>query len=66
MTEWLTIQQAMLRVGVSRRTLYNWMQDGKLVVCRTAGERLRIEATSLFRTVDGKHLTRPPADEADG
>ena len=57
-TEWLTIAQAGERVDVSRRTIYNWVRDGKLVVCRTAGMSLRIDAASLFRTgevKDGGH-----------
>ena len=33
----LTIAQACEAVGVSRRTIYNWMDAGKVVFVRTAG-----------------------------
>lgn len=47
--ELLSIQQAMTRVGVSRRTIYNWLDAGKLEYVRTAGGMVRIFADTLFR-----------------
>ncbi len=36
-------------VGVSRRTIYNWLASGKLDYVRTAGGSVRIFADSLWR-----------------
>lgn len=43
-----TIKQAMAIVQVSRRTIYNWMELGKLQIVRTAGGSPRIVKNSLF------------------
>ncbi len=50
---WVTIAQACGIAGVSRRTIYNWLKAGRLVVQRTAGGAVRIERTSLFRPYEG-------------
>lgn len=47
-TVWLTISQAAAEVGVSRRTIYNWMAANKLHVRRTAGGTTRIDSASLW------------------
>ena len=47
---WLTIQEACRVARVSRRTLYNWMRDGKIRAVRTAGGGVRIDPASLFQT----------------
>lgn len=49
---WLTIQQACTECEVSRRTIYNWIEAGKLEVRRTAGGNLRIARRSLWRNAD--------------
>jgi excisionase family DNA binding protein len=49
--ELLTIMRACARVGVSRRTIYNWITSGKLEYVRTAGGSIRIYADTLFRRV---------------
>ncbi len=36
-------------VGVSRRTIYNWLATGKLEYVRTAGGSVRIFVDSLWR-----------------
>jgi excisionase family DNA binding protein len=36
-------------VGVSRRTIYNWLSSGKLEYVRTAGGAVRIFVDSLWR-----------------
>ena len=36
-------------VGVSRRTIYNWIAGGKVEYVRTAGGSVRIFADSLWR-----------------
>lgn len=48
--ELLTIPQAMARVRVSRRTIYNWLARGLLELERTASGTPRIYADSLWRT----------------
>lgn len=36
-------------VGVTRRTIYNWLASGKLQYCRTAGGCVRIFVDTLWR-----------------
>ena len=43
----LSIMKACEVVGVSRRTIYNWMAGGKVEYVRTAGGSVRIFADSL-------------------
>jgi excisionase family DNA binding protein len=45
----LTIMKACETVGVSRRTIYNWIAAGKVEYVRTAGGSIRIFADSLWR-----------------
>ena len=45
----LSIMKACEVVGVSRRTIYNWMAGGKVEYVRTAGGSVRIFADSLWR-----------------
>lgn len=47
--EWLTPSQAAHRMGVSRRTIYNWMEDSKLIFKQTAGGTRRILASSMWK-----------------
>lgn len=42
--------------GVSRRTIYNWLAEGKLHFVRNAGGAVRIDVRSLWRQDDGQHL----------
>ena len=46
----LSIMKACEVVGVSRRTIYNWMAGGKIEYVRTAGGSVRIFADSLWRS----------------
>jgi excisionase family DNA binding protein len=46
----LSIMKACEVVGVSRRTIYNWMAGGKVQYVRTAGGSVRIFADSLWRS----------------
>lgn len=46
---WVSIQQAQGIVGVSRRTIYNWVSADKVTVRRTAGGSVRILESSLWR-----------------
>ena len=45
----LSIMKACEAVGVSRRTIYNWISAGKVEYVRTAGGSIRIFADSLWR-----------------
>ena len=45
----ISITQACESVGVSRRTIYNWMAAGKVQYARTAGGAVRIFEDSLWR-----------------
>ena len=46
----LSIMKACEVVGVSRRTIYNWIAAGKVEYVRTAGGSIRIFADSLWRS----------------
>ena len=50
--ERVSMEQAAELVGVSRRTLYNWLEANKIEAVRTAGGALRIYVDTLFRNVD--------------
>ncbi len=45
----ISITQACESVGVSRRTIYNWMAAGKVQYVRTAGGAVRIFEDTLWR-----------------
>lgn len=53
----LTIAQACALLSVSRRTIYYWLEQGKLDTVRTIGGSLRIYKDSLFES--GPHLPVP-------
>jgi len=44
-------------VGVSRRTIYNWLSSGKIEYVRTAGGSVRIFVDTLWR--DPNRTDRP-------
>lgn len=46
---WLTVGEACVKAGVSRRTIYNWKASGHLTIRLTPTGRMRILAGSLFR-----------------
>lgn len=55
-------------VGVSRRTIYNWIQANKVEYVRTAGGAIRIFEDSLWREPNdarGTARSAAPAKEAD-
>ena len=53
----LSIMKACEVVGVSRRTIYNWMAGGKVQYVRTAGGSVRIFADSLVEEAPGNRQT---------
>lgn len=58
----LSIMKACEAVGVSRRTIYNWISAGKVEYVRTAGGSIRIFADTLWR--DAAAQTRAMAPSA--
>jgi excisionase family DNA binding protein len=58
----LSIMKACEAVGVSRRTIYNWISAGKVEYIRTAGGSIRIFADSLWRDAS----TRPASTNGNG
>lgn len=44
-----SVNHACELVGVSRRTIYNWLESGKVEYVRTAGGSVRIFLDTLWR-----------------
>jgi excisionase family DNA binding protein len=57
----ISIMKACELVGVSRRTIYNWLSSGKIEYVRTAGGSVRIFVDTLWRD---PHNTDRPAVQA--
>lgn len=57
----ISIMKACELVGVSRRTIYNWLASGKVEYIRTAGGSVRIFVDTLWRTPDRTELTSKEA-----
>jgi excisionase family DNA binding protein len=57
----LSIMKACEAVGVSRRTIYNWIAAGKVEYVRTAGGSIRIFADTLWRDA----VSSSRSDEAE-
>ena len=57
----VSIMQACALVGVSRRTIYNWIAAHKIEYVRTAGGSVRIFVDTLWREPDGS--TMPPNEQ---
>jgi excisionase family DNA binding protein len=55
----ISIMKACALVGVSRRTIYNWISAGKVEYVRTAGGSVRIFVDSLWRDA---HTQEPAFD----
>jgi excisionase family DNA binding protein len=53
----ISIMKACELVGVSRRTIYNWLSSGKIEYVRTAGGSVRIFVDTLWR--DPNNAERP-------
>jgi excisionase family DNA binding protein len=56
----ISIMKACELVGVSRRTIYNWLSSGKIEYVRTAGGSVRIFVDTLWR--DANNSPRPSVD----
>ena len=57
----LSIMKACELVGVSRRTIYNWIASGKVEYVRTAGGSVRIFADTLWRSPNDSARARVAA-----
>ena len=55
----LSIMKACEVVGVSRRTIYNWISAGKVEYVRTAGGSIRIFADTLWREPSTSRSSEP-------
>jgi excisionase family DNA binding protein len=63
----ISIMKACELVGVSRRTIYNWLSSGKIEYVRTAGGSVRIFVDTLWREPNGTtRSTTPGAWPAEG
>jgi excisionase family DNA binding protein len=63
----ISIMKACELVGVSRRTIYNWLSSGKVEYVRTAGGSVRIFVETLWREphrAEQPQPAAPPAVEA--
>ena len=54
----ISINKAGELVGVSRRTIYNWITRGKVEYVRTAGGSVRIFVDTLWRTPEDTATSR--------
>jgi excisionase family DNA binding protein len=63
----VTIKEACTLLGVSRRSIYNWLAKGKLEIIRTPGGAVRIFPDSLLRVAETSPVlvARAAASEAD-
>ena len=59
----VSIPKACEMVGVSRRTIYNWIAGGKVQYVRTAGGSVRIFVDTLWREPEpAADVTTTPRD----
>lgn len=58
----LSIMKACEAVGVSRRTIYNWIAAGKVEYVRTAGGSIRIFEDTLWRNPEEHKSDELPAE----
>ena len=61
----VSIADACRLVGVSRRTIYNWMSSGKVEYVRTAGGAVRIFSDTLWRKPEAAAANRPARPAGD-
>ena len=57
----VSIPRACELVGVSRRTIYNWIASGKVQYVRTAGGSVRIYADTLWREPESAQAEPAPS-----
>jgi len=59
----ISIMKACELVGVSRRTIYNWIASGKVEYVRTAGGSVRIFVDPLWRKPEDGARRQPLGDQ---
>ena len=47
----LTVSQAAERLGVTAKTIYNWIGEGRLKAQRIGGRAIRIEELELYQVI---------------
>ena len=60
----VSVNEACALIGVSRRTIYNWIAAGKVEYVRTAGGSIRIFTDSLWRDANEQFLSRTKTGKA--
>ena len=63
--ELLTINAVCARMSVCRRTVYNWLQSGKLAFVRAPGGTIRVYADSLTFAPDSRRSKAVSADTTE-
>lgn len=58
--EWLSISEAARHMGCARRTIYNWMESGKLDIRRTVAGSVRIWEPSLWKRPESEPAAQAP------
>ena len=61
----ISIMKACELVGVSRRTIYNWIAGGKVEYVRTAGGSVRIFVDTLWPDFGERQLREALAENAN-
>ena len=61
----ISIMKACELVGVSRRTIYNWISSGKVEYVRTAGGSVRIFVDTLWRKPEDSSHRQPVMAKAN-
>ena len=62
----ISIMKACELVGVSRRTIYNWLSSGKIEYIRTAGGSVRIFVDTLWREPNRSAVVSTGVWQAEG
>lgn len=62
----VSIPRACELVGVSRRTIYNWISGGKVQYVRTAGGSVRIFEDTLWRSPEATDTATVQVAAASG
>jgi excisionase family DNA binding protein len=61
----ISIMKACELVGVSRRTIYNWLSSGKIEYIRTAGGRCASFVDTLWRDPNRTDRAARPPDSGE-
>lgn len=60
MEEWMTIQEAMEKLQISRATIYRWSESGKLPIYKKLGKsRIKSQDVYLLLNEEYKPLHSP-------